>query len=144
MKIISLTQPYATAIALGLKHWETRSWYTSYRGLLGIHAAKGFPTWAKVFAREEYLAGRLPQVPALIPVGAIVAMVNMADCQPTENLIDDISELERRYGDYLDGRFAWKLEDNRALKEPVPAKGALGLWSPGPELEQAIMEQLAA
>ena len=140
MKIISLTQPYATAIALGLKHWETRSWYTKYRGLLGIHAAKGFPKWAWEFWTAEYTLGRLP---GTLPFGAVVAVVELTDCQPTENLIDAISDLERRYGDYLDGRFAWKLEDNRALSEPVPAKGALGLWSPGPELEQAIMEQLA-
>ena len=32
MRALSLTQPWATAIALGIKHWETRSWSTSYRG----------------------------------------------------------------------------------------------------------------
>lgn len=40
MKALSLHQPWASAIALGLKHLETRSWATSYRGPLAIHAAR--------------------------------------------------------------------------------------------------------
>lgn len=43
MKVLTLHQPYATAIALGHKRYETRSWWTSYRGPLAIHAAKGLP-----------------------------------------------------------------------------------------------------
>lgn len=40
MKSISLWQPYASLIAWGDKQIETRSWPTSYRGPLLIHAAK--------------------------------------------------------------------------------------------------------
>lgn len=47
MKAISLTQPWATLVHLGAKRVETRSWYTSYRGQLVIHAAKGYPRWAR-------------------------------------------------------------------------------------------------
>jgi len=32
MKALSLTQPWATAMAIGIKEWETRSWPTSLRG----------------------------------------------------------------------------------------------------------------
>ena len=39
MKALTLYQPYATAIALGLKKYETRSWATSYRGPLAIHTS---------------------------------------------------------------------------------------------------------
>jgi hypothetical protein len=35
---------------------------------------------------------------------------------------------ERAFGNYDDGRFAWLFEDVVALAEPIPAKGALGLW----------------
>lgn len=31
-------------------------------------------------------------------------------------------------GDYEPGRFAWIFEDVIDLPEPIPAKGALGLW----------------
>lgn len=36
----TVTQPWATSIALGHKRIETRSWHTRYRGLIAIHAAK--------------------------------------------------------------------------------------------------------
>ena len=42
MKALTLTQPWATLIAVGAKRIETRSWGTSYRGRIAIHAAKGF------------------------------------------------------------------------------------------------------
>lgn len=40
MKAITLHQPHAHLIGLGVKPFETRSWKTNYRGLLAIHAAK--------------------------------------------------------------------------------------------------------
>ena len=41
MKAITILQPFATLIASGEKHFETRSWKTDYRGPLLIHAGKG-------------------------------------------------------------------------------------------------------
>lgn len=38
MKALTLHQPWATLVALGIKTVETRSWYTPYRGPLAIHA----------------------------------------------------------------------------------------------------------
>ena len=40
MKALTIWQPWAGAAAAGIKHNETRSWYTNYRGPLAIHAAK--------------------------------------------------------------------------------------------------------
>ena len=39
MKVLSLTEPYATLIKNGIKTIETRSWKTNYRGKLYIHAS---------------------------------------------------------------------------------------------------------
>lgn len=44
MKAITLTQPWATLVAIGAKRIETRSWSTNYRGPLAIHAGKGLGT----------------------------------------------------------------------------------------------------
>ena len=41
MKALTLTQPWATLVAMGAKRIETRSWTTNYRGPLAIHAGKG-------------------------------------------------------------------------------------------------------
>lgn len=43
MKALTLWQPWASLIALGVKTIETRSWSTSYRGPLAIHAAAKRP-----------------------------------------------------------------------------------------------------
>jgi hypothetical protein len=41
MKALSLWQPHAQAIALGLKPYETRDWSTRYRGPKGTRVDRG-------------------------------------------------------------------------------------------------------
>lgn len=43
MKALTLYQPWATLVALGVKTIETRSWATKYRGPLAIHAGARRP-----------------------------------------------------------------------------------------------------
>ena len=38
MKAITILQPYASLLACGAKQYETRSWATSWRGKIAIHA----------------------------------------------------------------------------------------------------------
>lgn len=125
IKGLSLTQPYATAIALGHKRYETRSWRTHYRGLVAIHAAKGFPRAARDFTATERAIGRIP---ARIPLGAIIAVARIAAVEEAEDAALKVSALERLYGDYSIGRWAWQLADVVALPEPIPYKGSLSLW----------------
>lgn len=40
MKAITIIQPWATLIAIGAKRFETRSWATTHRGPIAIHAGK--------------------------------------------------------------------------------------------------------
>lgn len=128
MKALTLTQPWATLVATGKKQVETRSWRTAYRGPLAIHAAKGFPAEARRFAEHERTLERLPSP---IPMGAVLCVVRLVDCQPVEEAIFDVSALERLYGDYEygQGRWAWFLEKPEPFSEPIPAKGSLGLWN---------------
>jgi hypothetical protein len=150
MKAITLTQPYASLVAIGAKHNETRSWATSYRGPLAIHAGKGFPGWAvntclyEPFIGALRAAGLFPDcfpldkpfdLKAAFPRGAIVATCELQSVIRTEILESYIShnlftmtDQERAFGDYSPGRYAWLLANVRALPEPIPAKGALGLW----------------
>ena len=125
MKALTLTQPWATGVALGWKGYETRSWRTSYRGELAIHAAMGFPKYARDFATTERTLGRIPE---RIPRGAVVCVVKLLDCRPAEEVAGEVSAIERLYGDYSPGRWAWQLQLVRVFEEPIPARGALGLW----------------
>jgi len=126
-------------MALGHKRVETRSWTTGYRGLLAIHAAKGFPAWAREFAAEERAIGRLP---AQLPVAAIVAVARLVAVRPTSEASLLVGPLERHLGDYTDGRFGWFCEDIVALRDPVGCRGALGLWQLPLDIERAVLSQV--
>lgn len=124
MKALSILEPWASLIALGHKKIETRSWPTSWRGPLAIHASKGFPPYAREFAAELYALGILPNT---LRFGCVIATCRLADCQRTDRILD-INADEMSYGDFTPGRYGWFLDGVVALPAPVPAKGSLGLW----------------
>ena len=141
MKALSLTQPWATLVMLGLKRIETRSWFTPYRGRLAIHASKRFPKWAKEFSKRTPVSVLLG-MDYEYPVGTVIATCRLISCLPTRELQEnqiirldaathypdfEINEQERTFGDYTAGRWAWLLADIKAIP-PVAAKGRLGLW----------------
>lgn len=140
MKALSLTQPWASAVALEIKRWETRSWPTHFRGEVCIHASKGFPKWAREFADLESLEHHAL---AELPLGYIVCVADLTECRQTETVAKELSELELKWGDYSPGRYAFKLENVRILDEPVYAKGALGFWTVGPEIARQVQRQLS-
>jgi len=49
-------------------------------------------------------------------------------CATTETTGDVINEQEYLFGDYTEGRFAWKLEQVQLMIKPIPAKRKLSLW----------------
>lgn len=132
---LTLTQPWASSMALGYKRVETRSWRTAYRGWLAIHAAKGFPRDARAFAAEERAFGRMISP---IPCSAIVAICHLDDCRPTEEAAFDVSAIERRLGDYSPGRYAWFTSKLAGLVEPIPCRGALSLWQLPSDIEARL------
>lgn len=136
IKGLTLTQPWASEMALLHKRYETRSWPTKYRGILAIHAAKGFPGWAKDLASTEIAIGRLTSP---LPVSQIVCVVAVEGCYRTEDVDLEISALERYLGDYTPGRWAWKTKHLYTLRDPIPCRGALGLW----EVPDDVREQIA-
>lgn len=150
MKCLTLTQPWATLVAIGEKKIETRSWRTSYRGTLAIHAAKGFPGDARDFANSHRVNGLLVNAGyatadknAGIPTGAVVATARLISCIPTRELrqgqvipVDylagcgdfELTDQEFLFGNYDPGRWAWLLADITPLPSPIPAIGHLSLW----------------
>lgn len=138
MKALTLTQPYASLVACGAKKVETRSWKTSYRGPLAIHAAKTFAgiggmngAWGFYFVNgvHDVLRSHFGyKSPRDLPLGAVVATVELVDVDTTWNVGQSIDNFERIYGDYGPGRYAWVLENLKRLDTPIPAKGRQGLW----------------
>ena len=137
MKAITLWQPWASAIALQQKRFETRSWPTKYRGPLAIHAAT-----RQNKADEAFFVGMLLKLHeadyerwnehcdcmySCLPYGEIVAVCDLIDCVLVEDAAPSL--FEKLWGDYSPGRFAWKLANVRALETPIPATGHQGLWN---------------
>lgn len=126
MKALSLWQPWASAIALGHKTIETRSWSTKYRGPIAIHAAKRWTPEQIRFASIEHALNRMPK---RLPLGAIVAVARLARVERTDDIETSVSPIERIYGDYSWGRYGWVLEDIKPLREPISFRGAQGLFN---------------
>lgn len=140
MKAITIWQPWAGALAAGIKENETRSWPTKYRGPIAIHSAmKAIQhTWSNLYMNNEareVISRRLdlPEIfdgPATFPMGCILATAELVDCiKITPEYIATLTPDELALGDYTLGRYAWKLENVKLLPEPIPAKGRQGLWN---------------
>ncbi len=128
MKVLSLTEPFATLIKEKKKQIETRSWKTSYRGELYIHASS-----TKVPKQWRENSELMDLVKEELSFGKIICKCKLVDCiKITEELIDKLKkENPEEYlcGIYEKGRYAWILENIECLKIPITAKGHLGIWT---------------
>ena len=153
-RVITLWQPWASLVALGLKANETRSWATSYRGPVYVHAAR---TWnvfnrraweeAEVFVFDARANGlNVPPLPRRPPLGVVVCRCTLTRCRPTPpSLVAAAPEhyLDERFGDWRPGRFAHSLSAVEPLPEPVPWPGRQGrYWQAPAELVALIEAQL--
>ena len=129
MKAISLHQPYASLIADGVKHEETRSWKPPMELIgerIAIHAA----------LKCDHLA---PERRALYPFGAVVATAVLWDAIQVDHATHkyrhpsmkgrDLWIEPNGYGDFSHGRWIWVLHAVVKLPEPIPAKGRQGFWN---------------
>lgn len=128
MKVLSLTEPYATIIKEGKKKIETRSWKTNYRGKLYIHASS-----TKI--PKEYKENK--DLMALVDInklnyGNIICSCELVDCiEMTDEFIASVKLNKDKYvsGIYAKGRYAWILKNIEVLDNPIKAKGHLGIWN---------------
>lgn len=150
---LSLTQPWATLMAMGIKRIETRSWSSNSRGYVAIHASTRFPTDCRELCEEEPFTAALHGASWRdLPRGAIIAVANLHDVARIKLRRDGVvcvermaippDETELAFGNYEPGRWAWRLTNVRALREPIPCKGALGLWPVPDAVLWQIREQL--
>lgn len=143
MKALTLHQPWATLMAIGVKSIETRSWTTPYRGLLAIHASSRY-TMALAQQTQEYverlklwsdeesarvLAGnlRLELNPAYCR-GRIVCIVRLVAIHPITVTYRLPDSPEYDFGDYSIGRYAWHTEHMYTFDKPIRAVGRQQLW----------------
>jgi activating signal cointegrator 1 len=167
MRLISVHEPWATLMALGLKRIETRNWATSYRGPLAIHASKHgmsnqelWSTLENPFFRDALrtvmptairlmAAGRTRRLEAhlaeqFVHRGKILCVVDLKDCKRTEDIRVTpamLSEQEYMFGNYEPMRFGWLTEMIFRLPEPVAFSSRQGLVDVPAELRQELVRQ---
>lgn len=153
LRVITLWQPWASLLVapplpggIRPKVHETRGWQTFHHGEFAVHAAK---KWDRPLQRAFIeLETRFPEVfrhafgNRPVPLGRIVGTVVVHGCFPTATSEPD-SELDREFGDWSEGRYAWRTFTPTPLAEPVPAVGKQGLWTLPPDVESAVRAQLA-
>ena len=129
MKVLSLTEPYASLIKNKVKRIETRSWKTNYRGELFIHAS--LTNISKDIYQNKELRKLIDF--SCCEYGKIICKCNLIDCiYMTNEFINDMKTnhyQEYICGDYKEGRYAWILDDIVSLEKTIPAKGQLNIWN---------------
>jgi hypothetical protein len=158
MKALSLLQPWATLIMLGVKLNETRSWSTKHRGPLAIHASAGKPAGARLVAETDpYIKAALEKHGLTfdtLPRGQVLGTCELVEVariveefkkpmdgapyiDPYQLYTENPSEYAA--GDYTPGRYAWLLSEVVVLETPIPCKGSLSLW----EVPADVLNQVA-
>ena len=128
MKALTICQPYAELIARGEKPIENRTWPTSYRGLLFIHAGKSLD-WLGPEDGANYPG---------MAFGAFVATARLVDCVRVEQLPADLATNE-----HANGPWCWILEHVTRIT-PIPFRGAQGLWDVPNDLAVSALPALAS
>ena len=135
MRALTLHQPWASLVAQGHQQFETRSRRPPYRQIgkpIAIHAGLTEHRETRLDPIVQQLLG-----PTLLPKGALLAVALLTAAYPTlpgtGGLPHDQETAPRPpydhlFGNYSPGRWAWKLVDLHQLPEPIPYRGAMGLW----------------
>lgn len=130
MKALTVYQPWASAIALGHKRFETRSWRPPAHLIgqeIAIHAAS---KWTLDLVRKMHtpaFSRVLHESRGHLPRGAVLCTARILRVEST-NAFWPLSGSELALGDYSANRFAWELRVTEVFDHPIPCKGAQRLW----------------
>lgn len=124
MKVLTIKQPWASLIMLGLKKYEFRSWKTDYRGELLIHAGKGID--------KDGMERLKKYIPENMPTERILGKVKLIDCIKTSSEFYDKVQKENKdiYAKSVFNQdYAWQMEVIEVYDNPIKLKGKLRLWN---------------
>merc|ERR1740123_1844310 len=78
---LSMHQPWASLLVMGIKIHEGRTWYSQHRGRLWIQAGSKEPSPEDIAAYEQFYRGRRPGVtfPAKYPTSCLLGSVDVTD-----------------------------------------------------------------
>jgi hypothetical protein len=129
MKALTIKQPYAQAVADGIKTLEVRSWQTSHRGALIICASAAPKT--EFWSDDNFE----PPIIRQLYAGCVLAQVNVVDVRPMVKA----DEYEGgAFIEYQKGAFVWVLEHTGINYRPDAVTGKLKLF----EIDESALVRL--
>ncbi|MBK6418692.1 MAG: ASCH domain-containing protein [Ignavibacteria bacterium] len=128
-KAISVKQPWASMIVLGMKSIEMRTVNYHYRGPILIHSSLSYYSNNEV-RKLRLRLGMTPEAYRALPRGCYLGIAILTDVT-----------IQRRH---RDGSITYGLHISspHMFKQPVKGPGALGMFQPDPLLWRQIRRQI--
>ncbi len=131
MKSLSLLQPWATLVMLGIKRCDLRDWKTRYRGRLAIHAGCKRSDAASALCRQKPYRSWLDDAGIRsyvdLPFQVLLGTVELVDCLDADELANDPDD--GAVSLCSQGRWAWIFDDPRRFDRPIPFSGRPGIFN---------------
>lgn len=131
VKALSIRQPWAEMIVRGFKNIENRTWPTSFRGMVAIHAGRKVDEYAIGLLRRRGYAvadAKDQRTGGIVGVAKIVDCVEAGDGDPFADWYPDyVGESEYVKSEWFEGPYGFVLEGARAI-ELIPCPGRLSFF----------------
>ena len=164
MKAISIWQPHAWLFGRGKEYeTRAYPVPGGYRGPIAIHASKtieeckdveeiiarfkgvAWPEQGYNFSRtfhqvfgEHIKQNAIPtkglRLENFLAFGAVVAIGELTACYDAPKLWGKLASPSREFGDFGQGRYAWRIESVQILKTAYPLRGQQKLWDLPPHI----------
>lgn len=143
---LSMHQPWASLLVLGIKRVEGRGWPTDFRGRLWIASTAQVPSTEDVKELESYYldayGSRDLPFPKTYPPSALLGCVDLTDCWPlakyeTYRLKNSLLRLESS-----SSAFQFIVANPRVLGVPVRVSGQHKLWKLSVPVYSAAQQSL--
>ena len=131
MKVLSVRQPWCWLLFNG-KDIENRTWRTSYRGPLLIHASLGKDPEDFMPRQREYIESAGIVIPEDLPRGAIVGSVNLSG----------VAEAGDTTSPWFEGPYGFLMTDPVEFKDPIQCRGQLGIRDVSDSLMARVSKML--
>ncbi|MFG1846716.1 ASCH domain-containing protein [Micromonospora carbonacea] len=157
VRAITIREPWASAIATGAKTVENRASGTAYRGPVFIHTSQRVDLPAcnnnlvrqALWGRTDFTDKVIDYIAADFTLGVIIAVADLVDVHDADTiptLTGEPGTCCEPWGQRLHGIRTAKhlvLANVRRLRNPVPARGALGLWTPTDSTVERVRYEMA-
>lgn len=136
---LAMQQPYASLLVAGIKRFEGRNWFSTFKGRLWIYAAQRKATLEEIKNIEAFY-GHLgySKFPRQYPTGVIVGCVTVEDCLPNEVYQEQYPECE------IDSPYAFICDYPISLSHPLPVLkgGGSKIYKLDPNIHKACKSML--